>query len=137
MAELGAREPGTWASSEITEGIPQQARYLVLRRIWATTLTPWRETGMLRRNGALAQLLDQGADEELLAEALRGVIFNTVSDLIMVIDEGRDPDAPDSAPGWTLAETGSEGIVTGRYVGGLHESLLDVDPNGVEATDFW
>src|SRR6185437_2480602 len=60
MAELGAPEPDSWARSEITEGIPQQARYLLLRRIWANTLVPWRDPGMLRRNEALAQLLDRG-----------------------------------------------------------------------------
>jgi hypothetical protein len=67
----------------------------------------------------------------------RGVIFNAVSAVIVIIDEGYDPDAPDSAPGWTLVETGSDGNATGRQVVGLHESLLDVDPNGVEAADFW
>jgi hypothetical protein len=137
MAELGAPEPESWASSELSEGIPQQARYLVLRRIWANTLMPWRDPGMLRRHEPVARLLDQGADQELLAEALRGVVFNAVSGVIMIIDEGYDPDAPDNAPGWILAETGSDGNVTGRQVIGLHESLLDVDPNGVEAADFW
>ena len=137
MAELGAPEPDSWARSEITEGIPQQARYLLLRRIWANTLVPWRDPGMLRRNEALAQLLDRGADQELLAEALRGVVFNAVGDVIMILDEGYDPDAPGDAPGWTLAETASDGNATGRQVGGLHESLLEVDPDGVEAADFW
>jgi len=126
MAELRAPEPGSWASSEIMEKIPQQARYLVLRRIWADALMPWRDPGMLRRNQTLAQLLDRGTDEELLAKALREVVFNAVSGVIMIIDEGYDPDAPGNAPGWTLAETGSGGEVTGRQVSGLHESLLEV-----------
>ena len=76
MAELGAQEPGSWASSEIMEKIPQQARYLVLRRIWANALMPWRDPGMLRRNQTLTQLLDRGTDEELLAKALREVAFD-------------------------------------------------------------
>jgi len=137
MAELGAPEPGSWASSEIMEKIPQQARYLVLRRIWADALMPWRDPGMLRRNQTLAQLLDRGTDEELLAKALREVVFNAVSGVIMIIDEGYDPDAPDNAPGWTLVETDSDANATGRQLIGLHESLPDIDPNGVEATDFW
>jgi hypothetical protein len=136
MTELGAPEPDSWASSEISEGIPQQARYLVLRRIWAKALTPWRDAGMLLRNETLAQLLSRGADQELLAEAVRGVVFDAVIDVVMTIDEGYDPDAPDDAPGWTLVETSSEGSATGRNVGGLHESLLEVDPHGVEAADF-
>ena len=136
MAELGAPEPRSWASSELTEGIPQQARYLVLRRIWANALMPWRDPGVLRRNETLAQLLDRGTDRELLAEALRGVVFDVVTEIVAIIDAGYDPDAPDNAPGWTLAETGSGGNATGRLIGGLHENLLEADPNGVEASDF-
>jgi hypothetical protein len=137
MAELGAPEPGGWASSEIREGIPQQARYLILRRIWANALMPWRDPGMLRRNEALAQLLDRGADPDLLAEALRGVVFDAVTEIIMIIDAGGDLKAPDNAPGWTLAETDSDRTPTGREIGGLHESLLSADPDGAEAADFW
>ncbi len=55
----------------------------------------------------------------------------------MIIDEGYDPDAPDDAPGWTLMETDSGDNATGRRVGGLHESLPEFDPNGIEAADFW
>jgi hypothetical protein len=34
MADLGADDPGMWADSELSRDIPQQDRYLVLRRIW-------------------------------------------------------------------------------------------------------
>jgi hypothetical protein len=136
MVELGAPDPASWASSEIKQGIAQQARYLVLRRIWAKALTPWRDPRALRRNDALKQLVDQGADPDLLAEAVRGIVFDAVVDVVMVIDEGYDPDAPADAPGWTLAET-DRASATGRQVGGLHESLLEVDPNGIETDDFW
>jgi hypothetical protein len=34
MAAPGATRPESWARSEISENFPQQARYLVLRRIW-------------------------------------------------------------------------------------------------------
>lgn len=61
MAELGAQDPGSWASLEIQEGIPQQARYLMLRRIWARALMPWRDPGMLRRNDTLAKGLVKGS----------------------------------------------------------------------------
>jgi hypothetical protein len=137
MAELGASDPGAWAGSEVREGIAQQARYLVLRRIWAKALTPWRDPGTLRRNEALVQLLAQGAEPALLAEALRTIVFDTVVEVVMILDEGHDPDGPRDAPGWTLMETDAGGDATGRGVGGLHESLLEVDPDGIEADDFW
>lgn len=33
MADLGAPDPGQWASSELAEDIAQQARFLVLRSL--------------------------------------------------------------------------------------------------------
>jgi len=47
MAELGAANPAAWAGSEMREHIPQPARYQALRRIWATALSPWRDSGSL------------------------------------------------------------------------------------------
>lgn len=137
MAELGARDPGSWARSEIQRDIAQQARYLALRCTWAKALTPWRDSSTFRRVPELARLLDQGADPDLVAAAVRVVVMEAVGDVIMVIDEGYDPDAPDDAPGWVLAETDGEGNPTGRDVGGLHESLLQLDPSGTQAADFF
>jgi hypothetical protein len=139
MAELGASDPGGWASSEITEGIAQQARYLALRRIWAIAITPWRDPQVLRRYPSLARLLDNGTDPDLLATAIRQVVLQTAGSVISVIDEGFDHSAPGDAPGWALMETRDDGSVmtlTGRDVGGLHESLLETDPQHTEAADF-
>ncbi|MBO0788013.1 MAG: hypothetical protein J2P33_18260, partial [Actinobacteria bacterium] len=116
---------------------PQLARYLVLRRIWAHALTRWRDTGTLRRVPGLARLVDAGADPEILAAAVRVVVMGVVGDVIMVIDESYDPDAPEDAPYWTLAEMDSQGNLTGREIAGLHESLLDLDPEGVEGAGFF
>lgn len=63
----------------------------------------------------------------------------TVGSIIGVIDGGFDPRAPGDAPGWTLMETcydGSAVALTGRDVGGLHESLYQTDPRHAEASDF-
>ena len=94
MAELGATNPVAWAGSEMREDIPQQARYLALRRIWATALSPCRDRDTLRRYPSLARLLDRGVDPDLLAAAIRHVVFNVVGDVIMVIDERYDPTLP-------------------------------------------
>jgi hypothetical protein len=40
MADLGAGDPASWARSELRENLPQQARYLFLRRVWLDALTP-------------------------------------------------------------------------------------------------
>ena len=56
----------------------------------------------------------------------------------MVIDKGYDPDAPHDSPGWALIETSADNeTITGRAVGGLRESLLQVDPEGREAAGSW
>jgi hypothetical protein len=136
MAALGATRPESWARSEISENFPQQARYLVLRRIWDEALASWRDPRNLRKYPHLARLIDEGADPGLLAAAIRGVVMETAFAVVMVMDEGYDPDAPDDAPNWFVAETDSEGNPTGRVVNGLHESLYEVDPTGREATDF-
>jgi hypothetical protein len=136
MADLGAKDPAAWAASEVGEGIPQQARYLVLRRAWADAMAPWRDPRVLRRYGALDALIRQGADAALLAEAVRGVVLDTVSAMIMIVDEGNDPDAPPDAPKWALMEVSPGHGLTGRRIDGLHESLLGVDPTGQEAADF-
>jgi hypothetical protein len=142
MAELGAPDPGSWASSEITEGIAQQARYLALRRIWSTTIEPWRDQQTPRRYSSLTRLLDNGTDPDLLATAIRQVVLETVFSVISVIDDGYDPTAPGDAPGWALMETRDDEddesamTLTGRDVGCLHESLLEIDPQHTEAADF-
>ena len=139
MTELGAPHPGGWASSEITEDIAQQARYLALRHIWALAITPWRDQQALRRYTSLAMLLDDGTNPDLLATAIRQVVLETVISVIYVIDNGFDPTAPGGAPGWALMETrddGSATTLTGRAVGGLHESLYQTDPQHTEAADF-
>src|SRR5438105_1925005 len=44
IAELksnGAADPEVWARSEISENIPQLARYLVLKRLWECEINPW------------------------------------------------------------------------------------------------
>jgi hypothetical protein len=137
MTDLGASEPESWAQSELLEGIAQQARYLVLRKIWRETLSPWRDPQTLRRNATLARLVHEGAGEDLLVEAVRGIVYDAVVTVIGIIDGGFDSEAPDDAPGWSLTETGLDGNLTGRDVGGLHESLLQADPLGREGSDFF
>jgi hypothetical protein len=131
MAELGAANPAAWAGSKVREGIPERARYLALRRIWATALSPWRDRGTLRRYPSLARLLDRGATRTCWPQPAATSSSNVVGDVIMVIDEGYDPGAPHDSPGWALIETSADSeTITGRAVGGLHESLLQVDPEG-------
>jgi hypothetical protein len=137
MEELDAPDPSGRAASEIRENIAEQARLLALRRIWAQALTPWRDVGTMYRDPALRLLLAQETDPDLLAIAVRRVVYKTVSAVVDVIDEGKDPDAPANAPGWALIEARADRIkITGRAVGNLREDLREVDPQRAEAAEF-
>jgi hypothetical protein len=137
MEELDAPEPRGRATREIAENIAEQARFLALRRIWAQALTPWRDVGTMYQDPALRLLLAQETDPDLLATAVRHIVYKTVSAVIKVIDEGHDPDAPADAPGWALIETRANRTkITGHAVSNLREDLPKVDPQRAEAAGF-
>jgi hypothetical protein len=137
LAALGADDAESWARSEVSEGIPQQARFLILRRLWREAVDAWTAPDALDRLPAARRLLDAGVDRTDLVRVVRGAAFGAVLDAVVAIDGGHDPEAPDDCPGWALVETDPDGNPTGREVGGLHESFLEVDPSGQEGGDLW
>ncbi|MFG2825543.1 hypothetical protein ACGFX4_39715 [Kitasatospora sp. NPDC048365] len=138
FADLGADEPQAWALSELTEGIPQLARYLVLRRIWAEAVNQWERPAAIDAIPATHRLLAAGADRADIARVARAAAFETVAAVIGILDEGYDSDLDDDTlPGWRLHETDADGESTGRPVAALHESLLETDPAGNEGEDIW
>lgn len=138
FAELGADEPQGWALSEMTEGIPQMARYLILRRLWSEAINQWEEPDAIDAIPATHRLLAAGADRSDIAKVARAAAFESIASVLNVLDEGYAPDLDDgSLPGWGLQETTRDGSPTGRSIGGLHESLLETDPSGNEAEDLW
>jgi hypothetical protein len=137
MQQLGAEDPEEWARSEITENIAQQARYLVLRRLWGEAIDPWRNQDTLRRIPVTARLLNAQADPGDLSQALRLAAYEAVFTVLWVLDEGYDPQAPADAPGWRLMEKDAASKqLTGRNVGSLHEDILSLDPSGREGSDL-
>lgn len=139
MRDLGAPDPDDWTHSETTEDIAQQARWLVLRRLWPDAIdahTP--ET--VRNVPAARRAVEAGADPADVATAMRNAAYEAVFAVLHRIDEGCDENAPPDAPGWSLREVrfaGDDATLTGRDVGGLHEDLLRADPSGTEGADLW
>lgn len=131
MRYLGAADPEGWASSELTEEIPQEARWLVIRQI--RHAITWR-SDELRRLPQVAALVDAGVDPKLVLAAVREVAREAAFRVLDVIDSTGDPDAPEDSPGWMLFEgrvdSNGDLYVTGRDVGGLHEDLGFPDENG-------
>jgi hypothetical protein len=138
FAAVGADEPHLWARSEISEGIPQMARFLFLRSLWTEAINLWQQPSSIDIIPAAHRLLQSGADRTDVAMVARAAAFETVLRVISLLDEQQAPGFDDPAlPGWHLHETDNDGNPTGRCVGGLHESILETDPSGQEAEDLW
>jgi len=137
LAALGAEDAESWARSEVSEGIPQQVRFLILRRLWRDAVDAWAASDALDRLPGAQRLLDAGADRSDLVRVARAAAYQAVFTAVWAIDEGYDPEAPKDRPGWQLMETDPDGNPTGREVGGLQESFQSMDPSGQEGADLW
>ncbi|MCW3820872.1 hypothetical protein ONA91_41270 [Micromonospora sp. DR5-3] len=135
--ELGAEDPEEWARSEISENIPQLARFMVLRALWREAISPWMDASNLSDVAAAQRLIDAGADPHDVLLVARAGAYEAVVAAVGIIDGCGDPNARESDPGWHLVETDAECNPTGREIGGLHESLGETDPSGNEGADLW
>ncbi|MEU8185521.1 hypothetical protein AB0B86_32640 [Micromonospora sp. NPDC049047] len=135
--ELGAQDPEGWARSEISEDIPQLARFMVLRALWREAISPWTDVSALHDVAAAHRLIESGADPHDVLLVARAGAYEAVFAAVCILDEGGDPDARESDPGWHLIETDAQCNPTGREIGGLHESLGETDPSGNKDADLW
>jgi hypothetical protein len=149
MRVLGASDPEAWVRSEVAEDIPHLARYVLLRRVWES-IDSWVEAsdqlvagfvGEAERTPsaafadagvAMRRMLEAGISADDIGRVARMVAYETAFDIVSTIDDGCDSERGDGFPGWMLVELTSAGKLTGRVIGGLHESLLSLDPSGRE-----
>jgi hypothetical protein len=86
----------------------------------------------------IAQLLRQGTDGDLLAKAVRSVVYHAAWSVISILDgQPGDDEVPDDAPRWILMEVDADDELTGRNIDALHESVGETDPLGRDAADFF
>lgn len=143
---LGASDPDEWARSEITERIPQLARYVFLRQAWRNVVsendTSWIANAINSARAkpneayagvghALARLKERGATDAELTDLVRGMQAELLFSLCYLLDDPGDLEPEISHIAWTLVQTDDEGNVVGG-IGGLHESVLETDPTGRE-----
>jgi len=143
---LGARDPESWAKSQVEEGIPQLARFLFLRQAWRGVVgeddPKWIERAIAQSASrptdpyagvghALAGLRKRGATDDELTDLVRGMQAELLFHLCYLLEDPGDvePEVKDVA--WALVQTDVEGNVL-NTVGGLHESVLETDPTGRE-----
>ncbi|WP_443747374.1 hypothetical protein [Asticcacaulis solisilvae] len=145
FAKLGAPNPENWANSQIQEDIPQLHRFLFLRQAWKNIVhngdTAWMSRALTTPphgpGGAIApalrRLLDLGCDAGDLTTVVRTLQWQLLFRLCYLLDdpdlEGEDKSVDDLA--WGLFEVDADGR-PGRAVNGLHESVLETDPEGKE-----
>lgn len=144
---LGAREPESWAASQIDEGIPQLHRFLFLRQCWARIeeranpasidavveaaerepSLPFAGAGLV-----LKRCLEAGVDRADLVELLRAVQAEFLFEVCYLLEDPSlyEPELDDV--GWCVVSTDENFEPTRRSVGGLYESVLDMDPSGRE-----
>jgi hypothetical protein len=137
FGELGADGPEEWARSEIGEGIPHLARFLLLRQLRRDAVAGWTRPGAIENLPAATRLLDAGADRADLVQVASAAAYEAVFAVLEAIDEERDPEAPEECPGWRLVEVDESGSTTGRQVGGLHEDFQSIGPSGRDGADLW
>jgi hypothetical protein len=144
---LGANDPKGWAASEIEEGIPQLATFLFLKTAWRYVVseidTTWIETAIetsSRRptdpcagiGPALQRLVDSGVNQQDITDIVRVKQYELLFRLCYLLGYGSDFENEPEDVGWILCETDKNGELSGRTIGGLHESVLGMDPTGRE-----
>src|SRR4249920_877561 len=109
---VGTEDPEGWARSQISENIAQLARFLVLRRVRKLCLEKWMRFDLdklARYDEDFQDLLERlraaGLKDAEIAQFAQKVAAIAAWDVVEVIDEGHDPDAPATMPGWSLEES--------------------------------
>lgn len=79
-----------------------------------------------------------------IAGVIRRCLYTYTFDVLYLLDQpaGRfhaEPPQTDVGrddPRWALMEVSPDGEMTGRDIGGLHESLIETDPTGLQAESW-
>jgi len=144
---LGARDPESWASSQISEGIEQLHRFLFLRQAWAMILperdADWIPAEIERANGsprapysgigiALSRCIEKGVDPQDLTDIVRGMQTQLLFSLCYLLEDPGFEEGELEDIGWCLVATDKNLQPTDFQIGGLHESVLKTDPTGRE-----
>lgn len=144
---FGAPEPEDWAHSQVTEDIPQLARFLFLKQAWSNVVpegnTAWIESAIrlaqVEPNApyaglgdALARCKASGASPDDLIEIARCAQAELLFAIAYLLDGPPDDLDIDVDVSWGLFQTDEHGRPTKYRIGDLHESVLELDPTGRE-----
>ncbi|OOF84595.1 hypothetical protein BKG93_07020 [Rodentibacter ratti] len=132
MRKAGAKKPFFWAFSEITENIPQFARFSFLRELEDINrsvreyIRYTQEYDEERDEfNILHKKLEQCFSSEELERYLQIYTKVIVGQFIYLLDEG-NPRATLGEPNWTLSEI-DDNFEHHRFINGLHESFYEIN----------
>ncbi|RSO29985.1 hypothetical protein DMH15_26515 [Streptomyces sp. WAC 06725] len=137
FSALGVTDPADLVKSEVIEGVPQLARFVLLRSLWRGAIDGWAGPGSLDQLPAAQRLLAAGADREDLVRLARAVAYEAVFATLDELDAGGDANVMGVEAGWVVMESDEDGSPTGRTLPSLHEDLLTMDPSGRDGADLW
>ncbi len=127
MEAAGCADASDWATSEVSENIPQFGRFLILRDIH-DALDVERCLEDLRfedpASAAVLEKLQKVLDADELHDFLYAYGKVIGSGLVAVLDEGPQDEG---VPGWALMELTPDCELTGRVIQGLHENFPDFE----------
>jgi hypothetical protein len=144
--KLGADDADGWASSQINEGINQLGRFVFLKQAWSKVLdesdADWIEGTIERARShpsepyagvglALSNLIENGADPQLIIDLVRGVQAEMLFSMCHLLDDPGELPEEVSEMQWALFEIDSSGSPVDT-IETLHESVLETDPTGRE-----
>lgn len=148
--QLGAKDPESWARSQVEEDSPQLHRFLFLSKAWSLVVPEdddsWIDqliTAQQRhpddpyagQGRALDRLLALGADRADIVDLVRATQAEVIFGLCYQLgDPGLHDEEEEqvNSVGWALVATDADGEPTAQVIDGLHESVLEMDPTGRE-----
>ncbi len=146
FASLGADDPESWADSEVSENIPQLARFMFLKGAWQRIVTDddtqWIDNVVLNvppdsndpyagAAHAIRQMIDAGVSKSVIAQLVRATQAEFLCDLCYMLADPSSVEGNDGYVDWSLVELDADGNPA-RHINGLHESVLETDPTGRE-----
>ncbi|MCC6150365.1 MAG: hypothetical protein IT461_08965 [Planctomycetes bacterium] len=148
--KLGANDPEGWAKSQVSEGIPQLARFAFLKAAWqeivddadaswiSSDVEEYEQRPDAPYSGAgraLKRMKQLGVNENDIVDLVRAKQANLLFNFCSLLDGASIPEFMEeieSQVAWVLMNIPESGVEEPKAIGGLLESVLETDPSGRE-----
>jgi hypothetical protein len=142
----GARDPESWAHSQLAQGIPQLAIFSFAKALWHGVIREDDESWIdievewanknrnsnapcTQMGSALREMISKGVSRSAINDLVRVVQYLALFHASSILDGSRLENVP--VTDWTLHQVDETGNPV-AVIQGLHEVLLSMDPTGRE-----